>query len=78
MLEKSIKNFMEEKMDTREVKANLNTIVQYNGVDYIFQGCTVRKNTATNEIYYQAELADLKARSILIKKLSDVKKIMKY
>lgn len=64
-------------MDIREVKTNLNTVVRYNGVDYMFQGCTIRKNTATNEIYYQAELADLKARSVLITKLSDVKKIMK-
>ena len=37
----------------------------------------IRKNTATNEYYYQAELADLQARSILITKLSDVKKIAK-
>ena len=51
-------------MDTKEVKANLNTVVQYNGVDYMFQGCIIRKNTATNEYYYQAELADLQARSI--------------
>ncbi|WP_406534423.1 hypothetical protein [Methanobrevibacter sp.] len=64
-------------MDIREVKTNLNTVVRYNGVDYMFQGCTILKNTATNEIYYQAELADLKARSVLITKLSDVKKIMK-
>ena len=68
---------MEEKMDTREVKANLNAVVQYNGIDYMFQGCTIRKNAATNEFYYQAELADLQARSILITKLSDVKKIVK-
>ena len=47
------------------------------GVDYMFQGCMIRKNTATNEYYYQAELADLQARSILITKLSDVKKIAK-
>ena len=53
-------------MDTKEVKANLNTVVQYNGVDYMFQGYIIRKNTATNEYYYQAELADLQARSILI------------
>ena len=46
-------------MDTREVKANLNAVVQYNGIDYMFQGCTIRKNAATNEFYYQAELADL-------------------
>ena len=49
--------YLEEQMDTKEVKANLNTVVQYNGVDYMFQGCIIRKNTATNEYYYQAELA---------------------
>ena len=69
--------YLEEQMDTKAVKANLNTVVQYNGVDYMFQGCIIRKNTATNEYYYQAELADLQARSILITKLSDVKKIAK-
>ena len=42
--------YLEEQMDTKEVKANLNTVVQYNGVDYMFQGCIIRKNTATNGI----------------------------
>lgn len=59
-------------MKLSEVKTNLNAVVIYNDTAYIFKGCTIRKDTKTNEIFYQAELADMKARSVLTVKLSDI------
>ena len=60
-------------MELSQVKPNLNTVVSYNNTAYIFTGCTIRKNKKTNEIFYQAELADIKARSVLIARLSDIR-----
>ena len=51
-------------MELSQVKQNLNTVVSYNNT---------RKNKKTNEIFYQAELADIKARSVLIARLSDIR-----
>ena len=53
-------------MDTREVKANLNAVVQYNGIDYMFQGCTIRKNAATNEFYYQVIRCQKNSEGLMI------------
>ena len=60
-------------MELSQVKPNLNTVVSYNGTAYILTGCTIRKNKKTNEIFYQAELADIKARSVLVARLSEIK-----
>lgn len=60
-------------MELSQVKPNLNTVVSYNGAAYILTGCTIRKNKKTNEIFYQAELADIKARSVLVARLSEIK-----
>lgn len=60
-------------MELSQVKPNLNTVVGYNGTAYILTGCTIRKNKKTNEIFYQAELADIKARSVLVARLGDIK-----
>lgn len=65
-------------MKIEEAKANLNKRVHFTArdvdADYIFTGCTIRKNE--NGFYYQAELEDLKNnRSILICRLEDVKLI---
>ena len=51
-------------MDIKSVKYNLNREVIYNGARYRFTGCILRLNQ--DGFYYQAELADLKARSSLI------------
>ena len=59
-------------MELTEVKSRLNTVVKYKGKEYYFTGCTIRKNQTTNETFYQAELADIHARSVMITKLSDV------
>ena len=60
-------------MELSQVKPNLNTVVTYNGTAYILTGCTIRKNKKTNEVFYQAELADIKARSVLVARLSEIK-----
>ena len=53
-------------MELSQVKQNLNTVVSYNNTAYILTGCTIRRDKKTNEIFYQAELADINARSVLI------------
>ena len=60
-------------MELSQVKPNLNTVVSYNNTAYILTGCTIRRDKKTNEIFYQAELADINARSVLIVKLGDIK-----
>ena len=60
-------------MELSQVKPNLNTVVTYNGTAYILTGCTIRKNKKTNEVFYQAELADIKAHSVLVARLSEIK-----
>lgn len=52
-------------MNISEVKRNLERVVLYNGAEYILKGCIIRRNT-TGRFYYQAELADTKAKSSLI------------
>ena len=60
-------------MELSQVKLNLNTVVSYNNTAYILTGCTIRRDKKTNEIFYQAELADINARSVLIARLGDIK-----
>ena len=60
-------------MEISQVKSKLNTVVSYNNTAYILTGCTIRRDKKTNEIFYQAELADINARSVLIVKLGDIK-----
>ena len=60
-------------MELSQVKQNLNTVVSYNNTEYILIGCTIRRDKRTNEIFYQAELADINARSVLIARLGDIK-----
>lgn len=59
-------------MQLAEVKSALNRPVIYGGTRYILKGCTLRKNEKTNELYYQAEIADFNSRSVLITRLSDI------
>ena len=58
-------------MELSQVKSKLNTVVSYTA--YILTGCTIRRDKKTNEIFYQAELADINARSVMIVKLGDIK-----
>ena len=60
-------------MELSQVKQNLNTVVSYNNTAYILTGCTIRRDKKTNEVFYQAELADIKARSVLVARLSEIK-----
>ena len=60
-------------MELSQVKSKLNTVVSYNNTAYILTGCTIHRDKKTNEIFYQAELADINARSVLIVKLGDIK-----
>lgn len=59
-------------MQLAEVKSALNRPVIYGGTRYILKGCMLRKNEKTNELYYQAEIADINSRSVLITRLSDI------
>ena len=58
-------------METKEIIPNLNKKVMWQGREYIFTGCTIRKNEK-GEIFYQAELHELHCNSILIVRLGDV------
>ena len=60
-------------MELSQVKSKLNTVVSYNNTAYILTGCTIRRDKKTNEIFYQAELADINAHSVLIARLGDIK-----
>ena len=65
-------------MEIKEAKAHLNERVHFNAryidADYIFTGCTIRKNE--KGYFYQAELQDVKNNhSILICNLEDVEQI---
>nr|DAV45691.1 MAG TPA: hypothetical protein [Caudoviricetes sp.] len=65
-------------MDISEVKKNLNKVVIYQPTkeseqkDYYLTGCTLRKDTETKKCFYQAEIKDIKANSIMIVGLSQV------
>lgn len=63
-------------MKIEEAKANLNKRVHYSArdvdADFIFTGCTIRKNE-NGLFFYQAELQDVKNNhSIMICRLEDV------
>lgn len=66
-------------MKPEEIKANLNKNVLYTssklGIEseYKLTGAIFRRNE--KGFYYQAEIQDLKTRSIIICKLDDIKKI---
>lgn len=59
-------------MEISEVKSRLNTKVEYNKVEYILSGCILRKNDDGN-LVYQAEIKNVKANSVIICGLKDIK-----
>lgn len=65
-------------MDISEVKKNLNKLVIYQptkeskATDYYLTGCILRCNKETKKIFYQAEIKDTNANSIMIVDLSQV------
>lgn len=65
-------------MDISEVKKNLNKLVIYQptkeskATDYYLTGCILRRNKETKKIFYQAEIKDINANSIMIVDLSQV------
>ncbi len=58
-------------MEVKDVKSRLNTDVEYQGSKYKFTSCILRKGNDGN-LFYQAEIKDVKANSIIICKLSDI------
>lgn len=66
-------------MDISEVKYNLNKVVRvelprhYIDSQYMLIGCIIRKNEK-GEFFYQAELQDVKSKSLLITGLGDIRK----
>lgn len=65
-------------MDISEVKKNLNKLVIYQptkeskATDYYLTGCILRRDKKKRKIFYQAEIKDTKANSIMIVDLSQV------
>lgn len=59
-------------MELSRVKYKLNKEVEYKGVKYRLTACILRYKEKDG-YYYQAELQDLNANSVLICKLDDVK-----
>lgn len=59
-------------MELSRVKYRLNKAVSYKGTEYRLTGCILRYDDKQQKFYYQAELQDLKARSVLICKLDEV------
>ena len=62
-------------MTLEEVKRNMNKAVKYKGsTRYELAACILRKNE--NGFFYQAELKDVKANSVIICKLEDVEGVL--
>lgn len=59
-------------MDLKEVIPSLNKPVVYKGDTYILSGSIVRKDKS-GSLFYQAEIKSLKANSVRIIKLEDIK-----
>lgn len=65
-------------MDISEVKKNLNKLVTYQptkestATDYYLTGCILRRDKKARKIFYQAEIKDAKANSVMIVDLSQV------
>ena len=59
-------------MELTEVKRALSNKVIFDGVTYILTGCILRRDKNTNTFFYQAELSDIRARSVRIVKLEDI------
>ncbi|MBQ5399335.1 MAG: hypothetical protein IIU14_07885 [Ruminococcus sp.] len=62
-------------MELNRVKFNLNREVMYGGTRYLLDSVILRKHKRTNMFYYQAELKDLKARSLLVCDLGKIEEI---
>ncbi|MDD6489289.1 MAG: hypothetical protein PUG48_05685 [Clostridia bacterium] len=58
-------------MELSRIKYKLNKEVSYKGVKYRLTACILRYNEKDG-YYYQAELQDLNANSVLICKLAEV------
>ena len=62
-------------MTLEEVKRNMNKAVKYKGsARYELSACILRKNE--NGFFYQAELKDTRANSVIICKLEDVEGVL--
>ena len=64
-------------MTIERVKYKLNHKVFYKNIEFIFSGCTIRYNDKKQKYFYQAELQDVKARSVVICSLDDVEETNK-
>lgn len=63
-------------MKIEEVKRNLNCKVIYkNSSEYVLTACIIRKNEKTDKYFYQAELRDIIANSVIICRLIDISPI---
>ncbi|MDN5307961.1 MAG: hypothetical protein PWP16_1324 [Eubacteriaceae bacterium] len=67
-------------MELEKVRKNLGQIVEHTDprnrsdkTKYKFKGCTLRRNE--KGFYYEAELLDLKANSLRVTRLEDIREI---
>lgn len=60
-------------MELADVKQNLNNEVLYNNAKYKLLACIIRRKE--KDFFYQVELQDLKCRSIVICKLTDIEAV---
>lgn len=58
-------------MEISSVKSKLNSNVKYKGSEYLFTACILRKNK-DGELFYQAEIKDTRANSVIICKMNDI------
>lgn len=61
-------------MSIEEIKRNLNKMVVYKGIPNVYRltACIIRKNE--KGFFYQVEILDVKANSIIFCKLEDIEK----
>lgn len=58
-------------MKTADVKKNIGNLVFFNGTEYKFDACTLRKNK-DGKLFYQAELLHVPSHSVLVCALENV------
>lgn len=64
-------------MDISSVKRNMNRMVNYKGNTdtYMLTGCIIRREINYGDFWYQVELSDIKAGSLLYDKLENISEV---
>lgn len=64
-------------MDISDVKRNMNRVVNYKGSTdtYMLTGCIIRREINDGDFWYQAELSDINAGSLLYDRLENISEV---